>query len=264
MPNITTTSTILKCEEILATFGIPDVIVSDHGTQFNSREFKDFLKRNGIQHKQGAPYHPATNGQAERFVQTLKTKLKAAKAVEANVKKALNTILLAYRRSIHPETNKSPAMLMLGIQIQTKLDLMTKSSQKNLPKPEKPKKQFSQEERVAVRDYLSTHKWQFGKVLESSGNLHYQVRLDDNRTWRRHADQMRRVGQDLGNRVEGEQHQQQQRGNEDSYEQQAETSIARSSDPTSSASEVHVSAPSSPEIRRSSRISKQPDIWQYQ
>ncbi|KAK2578334.1 hypothetical protein KPH14_001330 [Odynerus spinipes] len=39
-------------------------------------EFAQFLKANGIRHKTTAPFHPATNGQAERFVQTVKLALR--------------------------------------------------------------------------------------------------------------------------------------------------------------------------------------------
>ena len=76
--NMTTDTTIKKCSQIFANFGIPKIFVSDHERQFDSVEFKNFLKVNGIADKQGASYHPATNGQAERYVQTIKNKLLAA------------------------------------------------------------------------------------------------------------------------------------------------------------------------------------------
>jgi len=35
---------------------------------------------NGIKHFRSAPYHPATNGMEERFIQTMKKALKASKS----------------------------------------------------------------------------------------------------------------------------------------------------------------------------------------
>lgn len=70
VPNITTATTIEKYHEIFSRFGILEVLVSDNGPQ--SEEFRLFMKINGIVHKRSAPYHPATNGQAERNVQTFK------------------------------------------------------------------------------------------------------------------------------------------------------------------------------------------------
>lgn len=42
-----------------------------------STEFAHFLVANGVKHIWSAPYHPATNGAAERLVQTVKRELKA-------------------------------------------------------------------------------------------------------------------------------------------------------------------------------------------
>ncbi|XP_055918395.1 uncharacterized protein K02A2.6-like [Eupeodes corollae] len=72
LPNITAETTIRKCREIFLTFALPITFVSYWGPQFMSSEFQEFLKLNGIHHKRGAPDHPSTNGQAERYVQTIK------------------------------------------------------------------------------------------------------------------------------------------------------------------------------------------------
>ena len=70
---ITDTSTCahLRNFEMLR-FGLPELIVSDNATYFTSDEFKEFLKANGIRHAKSPPYHRATNGLAERAVQTVK------------------------------------------------------------------------------------------------------------------------------------------------------------------------------------------------
>ena len=41
-------------------------------------EFQSFLKQNGVKHPTSAPHHPATNGLAERFVQSFKQSMKAS------------------------------------------------------------------------------------------------------------------------------------------------------------------------------------------
>jgi len=71
-------ATIRILDELFTTYGIPVTVVSDNGTQFTSTEFKKFLQTSGVNyHKLTAPYHPSTNGQAERYVQTVKDALKA-------------------------------------------------------------------------------------------------------------------------------------------------------------------------------------------
>ena len=66
----TSSSTIEVLRDLFARFGIPEEIVSDNGTQFVSEDFQAFIRSNGIRHITSAPYHPATNGLAERAVQT--------------------------------------------------------------------------------------------------------------------------------------------------------------------------------------------------
>lgn len=198
IPNITASTTIIKCREIFATFGIPLIFVSDSGTQFTSEEFQTFLRINGIKHKRGAPYHPATNGQAERYVQTIKNKLKAISCSKNEMRKEVSNILLAYRRAIHSTTGKSPAMMVFGRQIRSRLDfMMPKECTKVENKQPEINKKFESNDRVAVRDYLSKEKWKFGVVDKKMGNLHYDVTLDDGRQWKRHADQMRKIGENI-------------------------------------------------------------------
>ena len=48
------------------------MVVADNASIFTSEKFKLFTKQNGIPHVTSAPCHPASNGLAERGVQTFK------------------------------------------------------------------------------------------------------------------------------------------------------------------------------------------------
>ena len=58
--------------QIFSMHGLPEIIVSDNGSNFTNKEFETFLKLNGLKHIRTAPHHPASNGRAERAVQTVK------------------------------------------------------------------------------------------------------------------------------------------------------------------------------------------------
>ena len=72
MKKTTSRATIHRLREMFAHHGLPDTLGSDNGTNFTSEEFEDFLRSNGIVHIKTAPYHPASNGLAERAVQSVK------------------------------------------------------------------------------------------------------------------------------------------------------------------------------------------------
>ena len=72
MTQTTTTKMLEVLRSLFASYGLPEQIVSDNGPQFVSEEFYQFMQGNGIHHIRCAPYHPASNGLAERFVRTFK------------------------------------------------------------------------------------------------------------------------------------------------------------------------------------------------
>ena len=85
MSSTTTLKTLDVLREWFAAHGIPEHLVTDNGPQFVSEEFATFAKRNGIKHVRSAPYHPASNGLAERFIQSLKQSLKASHVLSASI-----------------------------------------------------------------------------------------------------------------------------------------------------------------------------------
>jgi len=73
--NTKTYRVIEEFSKLFSRFGLPLHVVTDNGPQFRSAEFKSFLDQNGVHLSHTAPYHPATNGAAENFVQTFKDKV---------------------------------------------------------------------------------------------------------------------------------------------------------------------------------------------
>jgi transposase InsO family protein len=50
---------------IFPRFGVPRIVISDGGSHFINRLFRNLLKKYGVKHKIATPYHPQTSGQVE-------------------------------------------------------------------------------------------------------------------------------------------------------------------------------------------------------
>ena len=109
MSSTSASATISVLEKIFATHGLPETIVSDNETQFTSAQFNEYCKTLAIEHIRSPPYHPQSNGQAEKFVNPLKRALLKTKG-EGGTEGSIRRFLITYRTSGHPRLNgKSPA-----------------------------------------------------------------------------------------------------------------------------------------------------------
>ena len=105
-------------------YGLPTQLFSDNGSQFISREFVHFLRMNELKHIRSATYHPSSNGQAERFVHTMKRSLKASRNDGRSLSHCLAEFLLSYRTTPHGTTNSSLGELFLKCSLRTRFDLL--------------------------------------------------------------------------------------------------------------------------------------------
>ena len=197
--NATSSSTITALRSIFATHGIPELLVSDNGSVFTSVEFKIFTKNNGIRHTTSAPYHPATNGLAERAVQTFKSFLK--KTPDGALEDRLSKFLLNYRLTPHSTTGITPAELLLGRRPRSVLDLVRPDLSKKIRSQQEHQKHnrdrhtksrvFSVGDSVYVCDLPSKEDWLPGTITRATGPLSFEIQLFDGRTVRRHCDHLR-------------------------------------------------------------------------
>ena len=120
MNTLTSSATIDKLRITFATHGLPEIVVTDNGSNFVSREFEDFLKQNGIRHIKTAPCHPPSNGMAERAVQALKEGMK--KMNGGSVETRVSQFLARYRITPQTSTGLSKAELLLQRKPRSRLD----------------------------------------------------------------------------------------------------------------------------------------------
>ncbi|XP_039602164.1 uncharacterized protein K02A2.6-like [Polypterus senegalus] len=203
MSSTTTSHTIEVLRDLFARTGVPQQLVSDNGPQFTATDFQVFLHKNGIRHITSAPWHPATNGQAERFVQNLKRALRAMTNEKLTLQQKLANFLFAYRNSIHATTNQTPAMLFFGRPLRSRLDLLQPNIKQTVQDrqikqghkaTDKVTRSFAIGQSVLARSYRGDQKWVPALVKDQTGPLSYKVEATQGVIWRRPVDQLRKSG----------------------------------------------------------------------
>lgn len=186
---------ISRLREIFAIHGLSKKVITDNGSAFVSEELKAFYRSNGITFSTTAPYHPSSNGQAERMVRYTKSSLATLSEGDFHLK--LQRFLFKQHTTPHTTTGRTPAELIMGRKLRTMLDMLHPDNI-NL-KDETREESFVAEkgrtfyvaDAVFFRNYSAGPKWLKGIISEIKGPVLYIVRTLDDRIARRHVDQIR-------------------------------------------------------------------------
>ena len=205
MKSITSTAKIEKLREMFATHGLPATLVSDNGSNFTSSEFQEFMKKNGIKHIKVAPYHPASNGLAERAVRIFKEGYE--KMEDGSVQTKLSRFLLSYRTTPHSTTGVPPAELLMKRRLHTHLNQFVPSIAdrvRNKQSQQKAAHDYHAKEReilegqaVYAKDFRYKKAWFPGTVLKKTGPVSARVQLDNGTVIWWHQDHVRRRENDV-------------------------------------------------------------------
>ncbi|XP_063363502.1 uncharacterized protein K02A2.6-like [Cydia amplana] len=202
MNSITSSRTIEVFNSLFARHGYPVHLVTDNGPSFTSSEFKDFCKLKDIKHTFTPPYHPATNGAAERFVDIFKKHVLKIKESRGNtIQSAINLFLFDYRVTPHSTTGVTPASLIYNRDLRSRFALLRpppviERAQHMLEKQREQASgsrniEFMVGEKVMVKDYRKNRQpWIQGVIVEESiPNTTYIIDVEGCK-WKRHVNQM--------------------------------------------------------------------------
>ena len=115
LTSTTANHVINLCKSQFSRHGIPDVLITDNGPQFFCHSFQCFAQQYQFNHCTSSPYHPQSNGMAEKAVQTMKRLMKKA----THDGKDLYLALMEYRNTPWSDTIGSPAQRLMGRRTKT-------------------------------------------------------------------------------------------------------------------------------------------------
>lgn len=268
MDNTSAKKTVEEMRSIFAAYGLPREVVSDNGPQFRSHEFEEFLRTNGIKHTVSPPYHPASNGSAERAVQTLKKALLKAtlanrdNACKRSLQHHVDNFLFSYRNIPHTFTNKTPSELFLGRKLRTRLDQLKPDMASAMKEKAKAIKESADKKRrnanehfqVGDKVYVKTVRgevinWQPGKIAGVKSPVTFLVTVNG-QTRFVHLDHLRANTSDTGAPRSLSDHWPMFTSNDD------DATVPGNIPPETA---KHVS----PQLRRGTRVRKRPERYGY-
>ena len=133
IPNLSSDAVITSLKNTFKYVGIPFMLVSDNGTNFTSKEFRDFVHEHRIQHILTPPHHHQSNGRAERLIQTMKAFIRKNEGEKETLKEMRQLLIefcVLYNNS--PCSNGMwPNKELFAYDVRTKLKSNLESSRKS-------------------------------------------------------------------------------------------------------------------------------------
>ena len=163
---------------IVCRFGMPSVIHSDQGREFENKVMHELCILGGSHKTKTTPYHPESDGLVERFNRTLLMMLAMFVGEHKDdCDDLLPPVMMAYRLSVHESTGFSPYRLMFGEECMLPMDIGLPRQQPDLAED------VSSPYAVWVKDSLEAA---FDQVRRHWGQaMQRQKRLYDQRAVRR-------------------------------------------------------------------------------
>lgn len=99
---------------IFRLFGVPEILLTDNGSQFVSKQFKQLLENYNVSHWLTPAYHPQVNN-TERVNRVITTAIRATlKGEHKHWADNLQEIADAIRNAVHDSTKHSPYFVVFG------------------------------------------------------------------------------------------------------------------------------------------------------
>ena len=184
---------IVHTKSIFARHRIPEIVVSDNGPQYSSEAFAKFAHEYQFEHVTSRPYHPQSNGEAERAVQTVKRLLK---------KEGDPYLALLSYRATPLQCGYSPSELLMARKLRTNIPMTREQLKPKVPDQSSLRERDARDKARQQSNYDQHHRakefsplmagqtvWmpdrnEEAKVVQEAGTRSYEVETSEG-TYRR-------------------------------------------------------------------------------
>jgi len=152
-------------DNVFSRLGCPWEIVSDQGPEFDNNLLKSLCDCFHITKLRTTPYHPNSNGVAERVHRTLNSMMgRVIGENQTDWTDHLQPLMSAYRAAVHNSTGYSPNFIMLGREVNTPLDILIKT-------PDGQLQQTTDKYVTQIQQVFHDCHWQVREHLQTSTNI---------------------------------------------------------------------------------------------
>ncbi|XP_059062664.1 uncharacterized protein K02A2.6-like [Achroia grisella] len=171
LQNSTSDEVIKQLKIVFSRQGIPDIVMSDNGPEYNSHAFQIFARQWCFSHITSSPCYPQSNGQSERAVQIVKKMLKKTQHDKTEFRLAL----LEYLNTPVSSNLASPTELLNNRHLRSIIPCC--------PKLLKPKIQKHVKRELSIRQSAQRKRYDKGArdLLPLVPGQNIKVRID--KTW---------------------------------------------------------------------------------
>jgi hypothetical protein len=100
--------------EVISAYGSPFRVITDKGTAFTAKKFRQFCRAHQINHVEVAVATPRANGQVERLNRSVLSALATTSKSEDTWDTVVNNVQFAINNTVNKTTNRTPSELLMG------------------------------------------------------------------------------------------------------------------------------------------------------
>ena len=195
-------------KEAFSRHGIPEVVISDNGSQYTSKNYRSFARDWQFKQRTSSPRYAKSNGLAESSVKVVKNLIKKCKGSRQDILKGLLIL-----RNTPLGCGKSPAELLMGRKLRDNIPSIETDRRgitRDLVREREEQKRYFDQKSASKRNVTASSQFRInqrvvvqnpqnrtwtlkGRIIEDAGHRSYKIKMENGNILRRNSRFIRKV-----------------------------------------------------------------------